>query len=137
MGIRWNAQLDKFYFCDPLITPNYIELYQAIPSARRETYRFANKQIKPGEIIFVKNRLVIIAQKVYYPEEYRCLMEKHPLPSSSSLLLLNPILDSDGILRLNGRLEKSRSPSYLELCPIILPYSSRFTPLLFDYIHLI
>ncbi|XP_073820626.1 uncharacterized protein [Musca autumnalis] len=83
----------------------------------------------------VKVRLAILAQKFHYAEEYKHLLDKRPLPSSSSLLSLNPILDESGVMRLNGRLANSPTLSENEKWPIVLPYGCRFARLLVEYAH--
>ncbi|XP_073841440.1 uncharacterized protein [Musca autumnalis] len=77
-----------------------------------------------------------LAQKAYYPEEYYALLHKKPLHSKSSLLSLNPFLDQTGVMRLDGRLAQSPTPSTSERHPILLPYHSRFAKLLVEQIHI-
>ena len=52
-----------------------------------------SKHISSEEITFVKERLILIAQKVNYPEEFNSLSKKQNLASSSSLLTFNPCCD--------------------------------------------
>ncbi|KAI8119214.1 mitochondrial, NADH dehydrogenase [ubiquinone] flavoprotein 1 [Lucilia cuprina] len=72
-----------------------------------ETTIVANIEVKR-----VKLRLAVLAQKVNFVEEYQCLLDKIPLSSKSPLLTLNPFLDNEGVMRLNGRLTKSPSLVY-------------------------
>ncbi|XP_075170472.1 uncharacterized protein LOC142242835 [Haematobia irritans] len=61
------------------------------------------------ELKAVRLRLAVLSQRAHYPDECRFLMEKKPLGSRTSLLSLNPFLDEEGVMRLNGRL--SRCPT--------------------------
>ncbi|XP_075167809.1 uncharacterized protein LOC142239965 [Haematobia irritans] len=87
------------------------------------------------ELKAVRLRLAVLSQRAHYPDEYGCLMEKKPLGSRSSLLSLNPFLDEEGVMRLNGRLSRCPTLSYSERHPIIVPYNSRFARLLVKYVH--
>ncbi|XP_065354324.1 uncharacterized protein LOC135948797 [Calliphora vicina] len=105
--------------------------------ARRDSCYCSTTTISSVEIGQVKLRLAILAQKVHFPREYQALNLGRPISSKSPLLPLNPRLDKDNVMRLNGRLEKSPSLSYTEKYPIILPYLCRFTRLLIEFVHLI
>ncbi|XP_075150703.1 uncharacterized protein LOC142224804 [Haematobia irritans] len=87
------------------------------------------------ELKTVRLRLAVLSQRAHYPDEYGCLMGKKPLGSRSSLLSLNPFLDEEGVMRLNGRLSRCPTLSYSERHPIIVPYNSRFARLLVKYVH--
>ncbi|XP_075150893.1 uncharacterized protein LOC142225003 [Haematobia irritans] len=87
------------------------------------------------ELKAVRLRLAVLSQRAHYPDEYGCLMEKKPLGSRSSLLSLNPFLDEEGVMRLNGRLSRCPTLSYSERHPIIVPYNSRFARLLVKHVH--
>ncbi|XP_065370843.1 uncharacterized protein LOC135962859 [Calliphora vicina] len=106
-------------------------------SAHRNRNSYESTTVTNIEVKQVKLRLAILAQKVNFAEEYKCLLEKRPLSSKSSLLTLNPFLDNEGVMRLNGRLAKSPSLVYTERHPILLPYSCRFTLLLTEFVHMI
>ncbi|XP_065356279.1 uncharacterized protein LOC135950678 [Calliphora vicina] len=98
-------------------------------------YSYDTITLSENEVRHVKLRLAIVAQKGNFTEEYKCLLEKRPLSSKSSLLPLNPFLDNEGVMRLNGRLARPPSLVYTEWHPILLPYSCRFTLLLAEFIH--
>ena len=61
-------------------------------------------------------------QKEVFKEEYLALVRKKELPSNSKLLGLCPKLDSDGIIRSDGRLTYAEFLSYDVRYPIILPH---------------
>lgn len=81
---------------------------------QREELRIDTLEISIEEIKFVKNRLIILAQKHYFSEEYLSLSHKRKIPATSSLLTLNPFLDSTKIIRSNGRLIQSPTLTYNE-----------------------
>lgn len=94
-----------------------------------------SKLISASEIQKVQNRLLLMTQKAYYPNEYMTLSLKKSISASSPLLNLNPFLDSDGIMRISGRLVSSPSLTYNERHPIILPYNCQYSRLLISFIH--
>ncbi|XP_046803802.1 uncharacterized protein LOC124419226 [Lucilia cuprina] len=106
-----------------------------IYSHKTNCYSYDTITLSDNEIRHVKLRLAIVTQKVKFTEEYKSQLEKRPISSKSSLLPLNPILDKEGVMRLNGRLARSPSLAYTERHPILLPYACRFTLLLAEFIH--
>lgn len=69
-----------------------------------------------------------------FKEEIACLNRKKTLPTSSKLLQLTPFLDSDGLLRVGGRLENA-SCSYNVKHPLVLPKNHIFVDLIIKYYH--
>ncbi|XP_075163178.1 uncharacterized protein LOC142235804 [Haematobia irritans] len=90
--------------------------------------------LSQNEIQFVKFRLISLAQKQYYNCEYENLRKRSTLSNKSSLQTLNPFLDSNQIIRANGRLSNSSLP-YKERYPIILPGNSHFCRLYLSHLH--
>ncbi|XP_051864362.1 uncharacterized protein LOC127566378 [Drosophila albomicans] len=80
--------------------------------------------VQADELSRSQERLIVMAQRQTFPQEYHCLQSKQQVPSSSSIRNLNPFLDGKGILRAYGRLRASHSLRYDESHPIILSYSS-------------
>ncbi|XP_075161758.1 uncharacterized protein LOC142234484 [Haematobia irritans] len=76
-----------------------------------------------------------MTQSQYFAHEYTNLVKKMKIASTSSLLTMNPFIDSNGIMRSNGRLVQSPVLSYNERHPILLPYDARFTQLLVEFTH--
>ncbi|XP_075157820.1 uncharacterized protein LOC142231087 [Haematobia irritans] len=123
-----------------------LDRFSSFPRALRVLcfiYRFINKcKRKPcptdfithEEILSVKYKLVRLAQQKYYSSEYQSLENNLPISSKSRLLTLNPALDDNKLLRVNGRLGNS-DLSYNERHPIILPEKSRFCKLFIDFTH--
>ncbi|XP_065365492.1 uncharacterized protein LOC135958516 [Calliphora vicina] len=87
-----------------------------------------------SEMRFTRDRLVLVCQKNYIPE-YSLLSKGKPISSKSNLLTLNPFIDSNGFVRINGRLVRSPGLTYDERYPKILPYAARFTRLFVEHVH--
>lgn len=101
----------------------------------RNNFVYTGDIASPTEIDFVRSRLIILAQQMYYADEYRDLSQSRPLDRKSSLAPLNPFLDESGIIRMNGRLVNSPTLAYTERHPTILPYHCRFVKLLVEFVH--
>ncbi|XP_049317714.1 uncharacterized protein LOC125780126 [Bactrocera dorsalis] len=80
--------------------------------------------------------LITYTQSRHFSSEMSLLRESKPINKRSSLLVLNPFLDTKGVLRANGRLANS-SLTYNERHPIILPEQSQLATLLIRYIHIL
>ena len=79
--------------------------------------KYHSKEVSIQEIIFVRDRLIVMTQKVSFSEKYQCLAAKQPIPASSSLLFLNPFLSDNYIIRSCGRLEATTGLTYDEKIP--------------------
>ncbi|XP_046746410.1 uncharacterized protein LOC124411360 [Diprion similis] len=73
-------------------------------------------------------------QAVYFPEELALLRRQGQLSPSNPLCKLTPFIDSDGVLRVGGRLDNAEL-SYDVKHPAILPRSSRFSELIIADAH--
>ncbi|XP_017465091.1 PREDICTED: uncharacterized protein LOC108358328 isoform X2 [Rhagoletis zephyria] len=101
----------------------------------RRFHSYPSLAVSGEEISKIRIRLIILAQMKHFLEEQRCLTSKTPISPKSKLLTLNPFLDCQGIMRVNGRLANSLILSYNEKHPILLPYSCSFSRLLVHLIH--
>lgn len=97
--------------------------------------RFSNQIVGSEELKTVKERLVLISQKVYFREEYYDIAKGKSISPKSNLLCLNPFIDKKGLMCVGGRLENSSSLSLTEKHPIILPYGCKLSRLLINFIH--
>ena len=75
------------------------------------------------------------AQVESFPEEVIALKAGKPLPSSSRLLQLAPVLDDEGILRVTGRLERASTVNIHTRRPVLLDPKHPFTKLLVEQYH--
>ncbi|XP_062541389.1 uncharacterized protein LOC134209417 [Armigeres subalbatus] len=78
------------------------------------------------ELSMSRKKLVKLAQTDSFGEEIRELGRGKTVSKRSNLRLLSPFLDSDGIIRVGGRLNLSEQP-YHTKHPILLPSSHPFT----------
>ncbi|XP_043243765.1 uncharacterized protein LOC122392683 [Amphibalanus amphitrite] len=86
-------------------------------------------QLSQDEILGAEKRILLMAQKREYPVELRKLEKGEPLPPSSSLRPLTPVIDGDGVMRVGGRLTNaplSRDARH----PVVLPRQSGITRLI-------
>ena len=74
-------------------------------------------------------------QKDCFRNEYECLRKGKEIPASSKLLKLNPKIDSEGMIRSDGRLAFAEFLSYDTKYPIILPRKNPVTQLIVRHYH--
>lgn len=74
-------------------------------------------------------------QERHFAEEIKALSTRMKISRSSRLLNLTPFLDSDGVLRVGGRLCNADALSENAKNPIILPTESKLTELLIKHTH--
>ncbi|XP_065356304.1 uncharacterized protein LOC135950702 [Calliphora vicina] len=108
--------------------------YNTTKKMRQNADKNAQVSLTQNEMKIVKSRLIVLAQKRFYNEEYKCVNESKDISNKSPLKSLNPFIDKDSILRVNGRLAQSSLP-YGERYPIILPGNSRFCQLYLHHLH--
>ncbi|XP_004536857.1 uncharacterized protein LOC101448765 [Ceratitis capitata] len=80
-------------------------------NARSITLHNAEKRCGPvssTEIAEAERRLIKYTQHFFYANEIFLCSAKRPIPLRSSLLRLQPFLDSNGILRIGGRLKSAK-----------------------------
>ncbi|XP_046487896.1 uncharacterized protein [Neodiprion pinetum] len=75
-----------------------------------------------------------VTQQAYFAEEIRQIETSSSLTRSHPLSRLTPFIDSNGFLRVGGRLNHSLL-SYDEKHPFILPHESSFSTLIIDHHH--
>jgi hypothetical protein len=73
------------------------------------------------EIETAEHQIIKTTQIEYFNEDYRNLMKGRKLAAASKLLVLNPTLDEDGVLRSDSRLKLHEFLPYNMRFPIILP----------------
>lgn len=89
------------------------------------------KEVEHARLTWLK-----VVQAEYFTKEIECLQIKktRPLPRSSLIISLNPKLDEQKLLRVDGRLEES-GLSRDQKEPIILPKDGHLTKLIIQYAH--
>ncbi|KYN27942.1 hypothetical protein ALC57_02653 [Trachymyrmex cornetzi] len=78
--------------------------------------------------------LVRMVQTSAFSSELKHLLNHQPLPRSSKLLSLTPVIDEQGILRVGGRLQRANLP-YSARHQMLLPSKHPFTKLLIENEH--
>ena len=90
--------------------------------------------LQTQEISEAEGYWIAVVQKKHFPEELKALKKQTPLTASSFLLALHPILDSDNLLRVGGRLRNSKL-SFSQQHPLILPGKHPITKLIIETEH--
>jgi len=81
------------------------------------------------ESSFALNMMCKTVQKTDFPEEYRALSKGKTIKTTSNLLSLSPFIDTNGLMRVGGRLKNANLP--FDTChPILLPRSHTLTKLI-------
>ena len=75
------------------------------------------------------------AQREEFPQEYKMLSSGKPIPATSPLRGLLPVLDEYGVMRLSGRLQNAEFLPYEMQHPILLPRNSWVTLLVIRHQH--
>lgn len=68
-------------------------------------------------------------------EKVECLIKEKPIPKGSSIISLAPFLDSDGLLRVVGRISAAQKLVGLNVHPIIIPKKCHIATLLTRHFH--
>ncbi|PWA27943.1 hypothetical protein CCH79_00020810, partial [Gambusia affinis] len=102
--------------------------------AKRETgKRFAKipstVELKKAEILIIRD-----TQQEAFKEEFKCLEKGVTLPKQSPLQKLNPVKDSNDLLRVGGRIS-SAEMSNEEKHPLIIPRTCHIATLLVRFFH--
>ncbi|KAI8115881.1 hypothetical protein CVS40_11972 [Lucilia cuprina] len=75
-----------------------------------------------------------LTQKFHYSEDLKNISVSKPISKKSTLLTLNPFLDAQGLMRVNGRLANAPL-TYDERFPLIIPNSSQFCKIFLEFVH--
>jgi len=72
-------------------------------------------ELSSEEVMDAENYLIKMSQheQKVFKEEYTALMKQKEIPNNSRLIGLNPRLDSNGVIRSDGRLTYVMQSSYL------------------------
>lgn len=86
------------------------------------------------DIVRAEQIIIKCVQEEMYSEELKCIKMKHDLLKTSTLYKLQPILDSEGMLRIGGRIGRGQLESG-EVHPLIIPSRSHVASLLVCHHH--
>ena len=87
------------------------------------------QELKDAEHMLFKH-----SQSLYFDSELKALHSSKPISSKSSIIYLLPYLDSDGLLRVGGRLSRANL-DHSQQHPIILCSQCEMDSKLFNYNH--
>jgi hypothetical protein len=107
----------------------FIQNCQTSP-AHRTRGELSTEELRDVELL-----LIGYSQRQAFAEDYRALQHGRELPKSSHITSLNPRLDTDLILRCDGRLKYAEHLSYDSRHPIILPRKHPVTRLIVRFYH--
>lgn len=94
----------------------------------------ASLALSRDEIISAKSQLIQLTQRQHFFLDYESLSRSSPVSVKSPVLTLNPFLDSQCIIRSDGRLTSS-TLTFNERYPIILSYQAYLTEILIRFVH--
>ncbi|XP_055614898.1 uncharacterized protein LOC129761208 [Toxorhynchites rutilus septentrionalis] len=103
-------------------------------------YRRKKSQLKLQEFLTVhelkvaKETLVKCAQQEQFADELKTLKTNNMVSLKSSIKLLHPFLDENGIIRVGGRLQRSNE-TYITKHPMIIPNNHPPSRLIAVYFH--
>jgi hypothetical protein len=78
--------------------------------------------------------LIKQVQYVFFAEDINNLKNKRTLTGNSKLKFLNPFIDSEGLVRVGGRLDNSNL-TYVKKHPVVLPRNHKLSEIIFEYFH--
>ena len=136
-------------FVTTTLSFNFLEKFSTLRKLRRVlacVYRFINNSHKKlsnninstlsvDELILSLHVLIALSQNEYFSAELFDLQKGKDVSVNSSLSMLRPYLDSEGVNRVGGRLRKSHL-RHAQRHPVILHHKSRLSHLLLRDAHL-
>ena len=66
------------------------------------------------DIQYAEREIIKSVQEGYFKDEIEALQKKQRLKASSCIVRLDPFMDSDGLLRVGGRIRKSALEKYIQ-----------------------
>ncbi|KAI8123978.1 hypothetical protein CVS40_5801 [Lucilia cuprina] len=96
-----------------------------------ESAELTQDELLKAELVLLKQ-----AQQQKFSDEIKCIQQNKKLPKTNFLYKLSPYIDSDGVLRVAGRIENADVPDELKH-PAILPKHCRITKFLILHYHIL
>ena len=104
-------------------------------STRNHQTRLTPSPLTVSHLADAETRLYCLSQQRTFSDELQRLQSSEPVKQSSRLKSLKPLLNSQGLLCVGGRLSKSHCISPLQAQPPILCASDHLTILIFQHFH--
>lgn len=111
----------------------YIRRFIFNSRAKNQQARLAG-HLTVSELQDSLHTIILLVQQSTFSLDMKNLANNKDVNKKSKLSQLNPFLDSFGLLRVGGRLQKSNL-SFNEIHPLILPHNHHFTTLLIREAH--
>ena len=92
-------------------------------------------ELHEDELLEAEQQLIKHAQQESFDTEYVALTKNKTIPQTSRIVNLNPTLDQDGLLRVDGRLQLAEELPFNARFPIILPRKHWTTKLIVKHYH--
>ncbi|XP_038070490.1 uncharacterized protein LOC119739571 [Patiria miniata] len=123
----WEDRLSRF--------SDWSKVLGAVARIRRLNRKEKDNSLStPQEQTEAEMHIVRSVQRQAFPQEIQSLRNSSRVKATSKICSLNPFLDSDGILRVGGRLRNAEVPDSVKH-PAILPKDGQVTRLLISYFH--
>ncbi|GFV99611.1 integrase catalytic domain-containing protein [Trichonephila clavipes] len=124
------------------LSNDYFKINRVLSFICRFVYNCKSKESKrigPLDLGELKKKkaeqlLLKLVQKEEFKVEMNGIQNSAMVPSNSRVKTLNPFIDSEGILRVGGRLRNS-DINYNQKFPILLPSKHKLTYLIVEYFH--
>lgn len=97
--------------------------------------KLTSKALSPQEIREAEDEVVRSCQREAFSNEYKALKSGKPIPPNSQLIQLSPVLDEEGCIRSNGRLQFAEYLPYDVRFPKVLPQGHWVTKLIVKHYH--
>ena len=101
---------------------------------RREADRQIG-ELEPQKLKKTERIIICLAQEECFPDELKSVRNDRGIPSRSSVKSVNPILDTEGLLHVNGRLKFTENISEDARNSTLLPRKHHITRLIIAYHH--
>ena len=86
------------------------------------------------DIQSAETQIIKSVQAGYFKDEIEAFQKKQRLKASTCIIILDPFMDSEGLLRVGGRICKSALEKNLQN-PILMPRYCRITQLIIEWCH--
>ena len=123
------------YSCWMHLVCIHARVTRVLCNMQKKENRTGGRALHPEEIRDAEEAIVRRAQQDTFPEEFKALKSKKPIPPKSPLLKLSPRVDESGTIRMEGRLTYAEYLPPDTRNPMILPRSHHVTKLIVKHYH--
>lgn len=119
-------------------TARFLHISRSFPKSTDDNscggWHICKNGLTEKELTQAEQIVIRCVQHEIYSEEIKCIQGKKDLPNNSPLHKLNPIMDSEGLLRVGGRINQSKLQEN-ETNPLLIPGQHHITTLLIHHHH--